>query len=239
MRDKPLIIADGHHRYETALAYRNERRQQNQSATGPPKLSESPGLPPYEFVMMTFVNMDSPGLVILSTHRVVHGLANFSAAGFRSGASKFFTVEEADPEITSRRAAAMLKEAGRAGTAFVAASKDRAFLLSRPLSPGAIFQNVGLRQQGLDVVQLHKALLENVLGISEESIRDQKNVSYIRDAGEALSRVRSGQADIAFLMNPVEVGQMREIAFAGDVLPQKSTDFYPKLLSGLTIYALE
>jgi uncharacterized protein (DUF1015 family) len=88
-------------------------------------------------------------------------------------------------------------------------------------------------------VQLHKALLENILGISEEAIRDQKNVSYVRDAAEALSRVRSGEADIAFLMNPVEIGQMREMAFAGEVLPQKSTDFYPKLLSGLTIYALE
>jgi len=239
MRDKQLIIADGHHRYETALAYRNERRLERQSATGPGKHSEDPGLQPHEFVMMTFVNMDSPGLVILSTHRVVHGLANFSPERFRRGAGEFFSVEEADHEISAERAAVMLKEAGRAGTALVAASKDRAFLLSRPRSPAPTFQNVGLRQQGLDVVQLHKALLENVLGISEEAIRDQKNVSYVRDAGEALSRVRSGEADVAFLMNPVEIRQMREMAFAGEVLPQKSTDFYPKLLSGLTIYALE
>src|SRR5579859_3621545 len=84
MRDKKLIIADGHHRYETALTYRNERRA-GQNAGSPA---------PYEFVMMTFVNMDSPGLLILPTHRVVHGLADFSADGFRASASRFFTVDE-------------------------------------------------------------------------------------------------------------------------------------------------
>jgi uncharacterized protein (DUF1015 family) len=88
-------------------------------------------------------------------------------------------------------------------------------------------------------VQLHKCLLEGVLKLSEESIREQRNLSYVRDADEALSQVRSGKADIAFLMNPCRVQQVRDIAFAGEVMPQKSTDFYPKLLSGLTIYALE
>ena len=89
------------------------------------------------------------------------------------------------------------------------------------------------------MVQLHKCLLETVLGISEEAIRNQQNIRYIRDAGEALSLVRSGNANIAFLMNPARMEQVRDIAFAGDVMPQKSTDFYPKMLSGLTIYALE
>jgi uncharacterized protein (DUF1015 family) len=89
------------------------------------------------------------------------------------------------------------------------------------------------------VVQLHKCLLEAVLEISEDDIRDQKNVSYVRDAGDAMTRVRQGAANVAFLMNPVRIRQVRDIAFAGEVLPQKSTDFYPKLLSGLTIYALE
>src|SRR6185312_16496068 len=113
------------------------------------------------------------------------------------------------------------------------------FLLSRPKSSDEVFKNVSLPQQGLDVVQLHKCLLEQVLGISEAAIRDQTNVSYIRDAGEALSSVRSGQSNVAFLMNPVKMQQMRDVAFADETMPQKSTDFYPKLLSGLTIYALE
>ena len=103
----------------------------------------------------------------------------------------------------------------------------------------ACLRKLSLRQQALDVVQLHKCLLEGVLKISEESIRNQDNVSYCREAAEALSQVQSGNVQIAFLMNPVRMEQVRDIAFAGEVLPQKSTDFYPKLLSGLTIYALE
>jgi uncharacterized protein (DUF1015 family) len=92
------------------------------------------------------------------------------------------------------------------------------------------------------VVQLHKCLLERVLKLSEESIRNQENISYVRDAGEALAQVRGAggtRANIAFLMNPCRMTQVRNIAFAGEVMPQKSTDFYPKLLSGLTVYALE
>ena len=96
------------------------------------------------------------------------------------------------------------------------------------------------RQQSLDVVQLHKVLLENVLHLTEESMRNQQNLSYVRDATEALSHLQgSPRADVVFLMNPCRVSQVRDIAFAGEVMPQKSTDFYPKLLSGLTVYALD
>jgi uncharacterized protein (DUF1015 family) len=189
--------------------------------------------------MMTFVNMDTPALVILPTHRVVHGLTSFSMDSFRESANSFFTVDEVDPSLDARRATAILREAAHTGTSLLAVAADRAFLLSRPKSPAAAFDGVSLRQQGLDVVQLHKCLLQHALGISEEAIREQKNVSYIRDAGEAMARAREGKADVAFLMNPARMQQVRDIAFGGEVLPQKSTDFFPKLLSGLTIYALE
>jgi uncharacterized protein (DUF1015 family) len=236
MNDKKLIIADGHHRYETALNYRNEMRARgNLAGTG--KSSE---IPPHELVMMTFINMDSPGLVILPTHRVVHGLASFSAESLRDGARQYFSVEEVDPSIDETRATAIVREAGHAGTALLAVTADRAFLMDTPKWAGSkVFAGLSLRQQSLDVVQLHKCLLEGVLGISEEAIRDQHNITYVRDTGEALARVRRGAANVAFLMNPVRMRQVRDIAFAGEVLPQKSTDFYPKLLSGLTIYALE
>lgn len=247
MRDKKLIIADGHHRYETALTYRNERRET--SAAGPPAGSmprelgrtgaSAPELAPYELAMMTFVNMDSPGLVILPTHRVVHSLPSFSMDLLRAGACEFFSVEEADASIDATRATTMLREAAHTGTSLLAVGRERVFLLSRPKAPAAAFGGLSLRQQGLDVVQLHKCLLEGALGISEDAIRDQRNVTYIRDAAEAMAAVRSQRADVAFLMNPARMSQIRDIAFAGEVLPQKSTDFYPKLLSGLTIYALE
>jgi uncharacterized protein (DUF1015 family) len=251
MRDKKLVIADGHHRYETALNYRNERRSLAASATGrgTPREHSSddalvrPGDPenaPYDLVMMTFVQMENPGLVILPTHRVVHNLPAVSAEAFREKASIYFSVEEVDPGIDSDRAHAILREAGRVSTALLAVTVNRIFLLDRPRPvPSDFFSGFSLGQQSLDVVQLHKCLLEKVLGISEEAIRDQQNIGYVRDSNDAFTQVRSGAANMAFLMNPVRMREMRDIAFAGDVMPQKSTDFYPKLLSGLTIYALE
>jgi len=230
MADKKLIIADGHHRYETALNYRNERRASAPGATA---------TAPYDFAMMTFVNMDSPGLLILPTHRVVHSLQPFSMEDLRQNASEFFSVEEVDPALDSRRATAILREAGHTGTALLGVSHERAFLFSRPKASGSIFEGLSLQQQGLYVVQLHKCILERALGISEEAIRNQQNVTYIREAEESLGMVRSQKANVAFLMNPVRMREVRDIAFAGGVLPQKSTDFYPKLLSGLAIYALE
>jgi uncharacterized protein (DUF1015 family) len=240
MKDKKLIIADGHHRYETALNYRNERRSTADTAAPTSKDSLSTEVFPYEMVMMTFVNMDSPGLLILPTHRVVLGLTKFSSEEFRQKAKQFFSVEEVDPAVDAARATGILREAGHAGTALLAITGDRVFLLDTPQVVGSkFFSGFSLRQQSLDVVQLHKCLLEGVLRISEEAIRNQQNVAYVRDAGEAMAQVRAGGANVAFLMNPVRMSQVRDIAFAGEVLPQKSTDFYPKLLSGLTIYALE
>src|SRR5271157_2765929 len=232
MRDRKLIIADGHHRYETALTYRNERRAAADTGSGFPV--------PYDSVMMTFVDMDRPGLVILPTHRLVFGLPSFSAAQFQAEARKFFHVEEVDAGIDATRATAILQQAGHTGTALLAITSGRSFLLHSPRAIGtSLFGNLSLRQQALDVVQLHKCLLERALKISEEAIRHQANVSYCREAAEALTQVQSGKVQVAFLMNPVRMDQVRDIALAGDVLPQKSTDFYPKLLSGLTIYALE
>jgi uncharacterized protein (DUF1015 family) len=232
MRDKKLVIADGHHRYETALNFRNECR----AAAGAGSNPEAP----YEFVMMTLVNMNDPGLLVLPTHRVVHSLNSFSADEFQKSSGRFFEVEEIDPGLDAARATKLLGERGRARTALLAVTADRAFLLHSPKPASAqFFTGLSPRQQGLDVVQLHKGLLESVLKLSEESIRNQQNLSYLRDASEALDHVRKGAANITFLMNPCPVEQVRDIALAGEVMPQKSTDFYPKLLSGLTAYALD
>jgi uncharacterized protein (DUF1015 family) len=230
MADRKLIIADGHHRYETALTYRNERRQAGPAAS----------TAPHDSVMMTFVDMDCPGLAILPTHRVVFGLPPVKLASFSNDVRRFFNVEEADAAIDAGRATAILQQAGLAGTALLAVTRDRVLLLHTPKAVGTpAFGNLSLSQQALDVVQLHKCLLEGCLGISEDAIRNQQNVAYLRETAEALAQVRDGRVQIALLMNPVRMQQVRDIAFAGEVLPQKSTDFYPKLLSGLTIYALE
>ena len=233
MKDKKLVIADGHHRYETALTYRNECRAANPASQA--------GAGPAEFVMMTFVNMNDPALCILPTHRVVHSLASFLEEDFLRSARNFFNIDEINEVLDPPSATAILRESGRTGTTLLAATKNRNFLLHHPDPTAAenLFAGLSLRQQSLDVVQLHKCLLESVLNLSEESIRNQQNLSYVRDTAEALAQVREGRAQIAFLMNPCRVSEVRDIAFAGEVMPQKSTDFYPKLLSGLTIYALD
>ena len=129
--------------------------------------------------------------------------------------------------------------AGERGTSFVAVIKQGPYLLqAKKRAMQDALSGISSQQRELDVIQLHKILLERVLGISEEAIRNQDHVRYERDAFEAISQVRQG-ANVAFLMNPARIEQVRDIAFSGEVLPQKSTDFYPKLLSGMTIYALE
>jgi uncharacterized protein (DUF1015 family) len=235
MRAQKLIIADGHHRYETALAYRAECRQ---GAGG--NSAGDHGSAPHDYAMMTFVDMDCPGLVILPTHRAVFGVSQENISKFREEARQFFNVEEIDAGIDGARAIAILKQAGMAGTALLAIGAEKAFLLHTPKAIGTrLFGDLSLKQQALDVVQLHKCVLENCLGISEEAMRNQQNVTYFREADEALARVRDGGMQMAFLMNPVRMQQVRDIALGGEVLPQKSTDFYPKLLSGLAIYALD
>jgi len=231
MRDKKLVIADGHHRYETALNFRNECR----TAAG-----KTDPQAHYEYVMMTFVNMNDPGLVVLPTHRVVHSLNSFSVDDFRKTCEEFFEVEEVEPRIDAASSTALLNKWRQKASALLAVTPSRAFLL-HSIKPAAskFFAGLSSRQQALDVVQLHKCVLEGVLKLSEESIRNQQNLSYLRDASEAIEQVRQGKANLTFLINPCRVQQVRDIAFAGEVMPQKSTDFYPKLLSGLTAYALD
>jgi uncharacterized protein (DUF1015 family) len=239
LEDKKLIIADGHHRYETALNYAKERAGERTPEPGE-RISGGLPQPPYPeaAAMMTFINMDSEGLVILPTHRVVFGLEGFSAAKMLEAARGYFEIEP----LAEHDAAAAMARLGAPGrkTAFVAVTADGWYLMTaKPEAVAAALGETPQRQRQLDIVQLHSLVLERLLGISAEAIRDQTHLRYLRDAGEAATQVAHGEADVAFLMNPVTLDQLREVAFAGEVMPQKSTDFYPKLLSGLAIYALD
>jgi uncharacterized protein (DUF1015 family) len=237
MADKKLIIADGHHRYETALAYSREHAQASQAKSESSIAQLPQPAYPEAAVMMTFVNMDSDGLVILPTHRVVHGLHNFDTGKFAAAAKTYFCVESL-PEADSVDHIEILGK--QQGTAFVAVTGSGAFLLrSRPEAMTAALSGLPERQRHLDLSHLHSVILDRILGLDAEKVREQTNLRYLRDAGEAVEQVRRGEADVAFLTNPVAMEQLKEVAFAGEVMPQKSTDFYPKLLSGLAIYALE
>jgi uncharacterized protein (DUF1015 family) len=238
MEDKKLIIADGHHRYETALNYSREhapasvaRTERNLANTTP-----QPAYPEAA-VMMTFVNMDSGGITILPTHRVVFGLRDFQPAVFIERARDFFDIQavSADDGVQLTRLLAR-----QSGTAFVAVTKLGYHLLrAKPAIVAQALAELPERQRRLDLAQLHSLVLQQLLGITPEAILEQRNLRYVRDAGEAMEQVLRGEADVAFLTNPITLGQLREVAFAGDVMPQKSTDFFPKLLSGLAVYALD
>jgi uncharacterized protein (DUF1015 family) len=208
MADKKLLIADGHHRYETALAFHRE----------------NPALPGADRVMMTFVNMHSPGLKILATHRVVSGIPNFDAGEFIRQAAAGFEVAQIPSLEALQRVWAESPDRAIIGAAIAA----RLYLIEARDSAGQ-----------LDVGVLHDRLLRGLLGIGEEAVREEKNLRYIRGLDAAVAEARSGAAQIAFLLKPVSVDAVARISFGGGVMPQKSTDFYPKLLSGLTIYKLE
>jgi uncharacterized protein (DUF1015 family) len=247
MADKKLIIADGHHRYETSTAYMHERAAQlGVDEKTEPKKTEN-GLPqpafPEQAMMMTLVNMDAPGITILPTHRVVFGLQHFNGRQFAAKAEHFFTVEEIQPTADGHfpGAAALLHRLNEAsGVAFIAATRDGDFLLTAKADAVApVLAGLSPRQQELDVVQLHKVVLEKLLGLNEETVRAGSNVRYLREATEALQQVGCGNADVAFLIKPVTLEQMRDISLNLEVMPQKSTDFYPKLLSGLAMYTLD
>jgi uncharacterized protein (DUF1015 family) len=263
MADKRLVIADGHHRYETALAFRNEQRQLNTGVPHPPPEGKGWGVDaPHEYVMATFINMASPGLTILPTHRVVHGLPNFETGWFVNSARHNFMFQDVsslmprvsgtgphfDPVIARQLLRCELpgtttlsreRLAAPGDVVMLAVTRNSTFLFySKPGWTDTVLASFSPLERQLDVVQLHKLILETVLELSEQDIRDQKNIRYIRDASEAVAEVERG-ANVAFLMNPVRMSQVRDIAFSGGVMPQKSTDFYPKLLSGLTIYSLD
>jgi uncharacterized protein (DUF1015 family) len=237
MADKKLIIADGHHRYETALNYSKERAPATTHRTEH-NASELPHPPyPEAAVMMTFVNMDAEGIVILPTHRVVHSLSSFDPALFAQKAEQFFNVEKLSEAPAAGHIDALRREKG---VAFVAVTRDGAFLLrSKPEAAAAALASLPENQRQLDLSHLHTIVLDRLLGLDVEKVREQTNLRYLRDAAEAVDQVLRGEADVTFLTNPVTMEQLREVAFAGSVMPQKSTDFFPKLLSGLTIYALE
>ncbi len=229
MRERPLVIADGHHRYETALAYRDFRRELGERDERA------------EYVMMTFIRKESEGLTILPTHRVVHSLAGFDWQAFAAGARRFFEWEAVEAGAAGHLRA-RLAEAGRHGPALIAyagAGKLALLRLRADLDLAAALGDVPAGLRRLDVVILHRLLLERALGIDRQAVREEKNLRYVRELDAALAQVDRGQAQLALLMNPTPVEAVWENALAGNPLPQKSTDFYPKLLSGLTAYWLD
>lgn len=232
MRTKNLVIADGHHRYETALQFRDDLRAQGRDDARA------------DYVMVSFVRLETDGLTILPTHRVLHNLEEFDWKRFLAQSTEFFEWEELDTHDAGWRARfnQRLSRAGGKRRAFgVYAGPSRAGILSlrRDFDPARVLSDVAPNLCRLDVVILHRLILEKLLNIDRQAVREEKHLRYVRDFDGAISQVEGGEAEMCFLLNPTRVSEVWENALEGRALPQKSTDFYPKLLSGLAIYWLD
>jgi uncharacterized protein (DUF1015 family) len=242
MADKKLIIADGHHRYETALNLRNEARTRSGNHD---RMAAS------EFAMATFINAHSRGLTILPTHRVIR-IAGFDFEKFRSDLAPYFDWYAYPFQNASERAASYaefrkdLQAKGETASAIGIYPQHSGpggafylFVLGKEADLETALADISPAQRGLDVVLLHRLIIEKGLGITAEAVAGEKNLTYEREMDAAIADVDRGEAQLAALLNPARIEQVSEIALGGDVMPQKSTDFYPKLLSGLTIFKVE
>ena len=234
---KKLAIADGHHRYETALAYRNECR----AHAGKTDFDA-----PYEKVMMSVFNTAGEGWTILPTHRVVTNVPGFSLESFRAALAGIFdsksypftAANRAEVYETFRRDLVAGQEKRAIGV-YAGGGTFTILVLKTDANLQTLLPGVSPAQRQLDVVLLHSLILERGLGITPDAVKTEKNITYEREMDTAIKEVDEGRAQICFLLNSVSVETVANMAIAGEVLPQKSTDFFPKLMSGITMYRLK
>lgn len=228
LADKDLYIADGHHRYETAVNFMRECQERGWKPAAP----ES-----FDVRMMTLFNIDAPGMTIRPIHRMVHGVSDFDPEGFLARAKENFVV-------VRHRSFAAMEEATKAG-------RDRHTF---GCYTGGIFSTLTLQDERvmdqliargssdwkrLDVSILHAAILEPLLGIDARALEEEQSITYTVDANRGVKMVKEGKEQLFFLLNPTTPDQVRRVADRGEKMPQKSTDFYPKLLTGLVLAKME
>ena len=227
MKHQRVLVADGHHRYETAIMYKDAERLRNPHHTGKE---------PYNFVPVFFTSMNDPGLIILPTHRLLHSMNGFQQGDFLRQVGEIFDVNVVEsPAILLKR---------------LTDTSSISFGLLLPEEPYCVF--LSLNGKGrikvshlppvvsqLDVTILHRLIFQEMLGMSPEAQEKKLYLEYVKEIADAKEAVRSGRAQAAFLMNATRIEQVRAVAEAGLVMPQKSTYFYPKLLSGTVIYSFK
>ena len=232
MQDKQLLIADGHHRYETALNYRNE----------------NPDCPAAQYRMMAFVNTANVGLVVLPTHRLLKALPGFKPAEFLAKARRHFEVRSYPGHCSAVRQATVealheLQAEGKHAIALCTGDGCHYILVLRDLAFMNDVDDHSEAWRKLDVSILHHLLLEKLLGITQEQIAEQTYVEYVQDFPHAIDaaaeRVHSGEAQALFLLNPTRIEEVMQVARDNERMPQKSTFFYPKVYTGLVFNALD
>lgn len=222
--DRKLYIADGHHRYETALNYRNSRREKGLADGGE------------DYVMMMLVDMENDGLVVFPTHRMVRGLSEFSGEKLMKACEAYFEVTRQSKVGEISETLDNLYRQGKKAFACYCGGEDWTLLVLKDKSVMAqLLPEKSDAYRGLDVSVLHSLILERLLGIDRENMANQKNLVYTRSMEEAVASVQNGESQCAFLLNPTRVQEIRDVAAAGEKMPQKSTYFYPKLITGLVM----
>jgi len=223
-----LIIADGHHRYETALNYRDEMRA---------KYPDAPPDAGFNYRMVTLVSMQDPGLVILPTHRLIHSYRQMSGAEALEQAKKYFEVAPVEDRAAMEAA---LAQAESTHPRFGFYNGDYTVLMLR--DPAVLERLLPDRAPAwclLDVSVLHELFIERVLGIDKAAVERKENIEYLRDPQMGYDAVDRGEAEFLLVLNPTRMAQVRACTAAGEKMPQKSTDFYPKVIGGLVMMPLE
>lgn len=232
MKEKPLFIADGHHRYETSLAYREQMRRENG------KLGDDL---PLDYVMMVCVSMNNNGLKILPAHRLVRNIKDYRIDRILQSIQESFNVEPLGKGRTVEDFMSSLNNETKGHTFIMYVGQEDAcykLRLSNEKLLDAVFAKDHPEWRHLDAGILHGMIINKILGINSTEVTVKDYVKYVKEETEAVSLVRSGQYQLAFFLKPTRIEQVREIAMARKVMPPKSTYFYPKLITGIVINSL-
>lgn len=221
-----LYIADGHHRYETALNYRNYCRENGISKEGDAQ----------DYQMIYLVDMDHPGLVVFPTHRLVRDLPDFDKNKMLNLCEKYFEITAFSGTENMESELAKRYDEGKKAFGFYCGNGEWYLLVLRDIDVMSQFlPDLCTASQRLDVSVLHTLILENIFGIDKENMANQINLTYTKFFDEAVSLVDSGEFQCSFVLNPTRVSEIRDVAAAGEKMPQKSTYFYPKMITGMVM----
>jgi uncharacterized protein (DUF1015 family) len=226
-RDKQVYIADGHHRYETALEFAQEMAEHGESG--------------YDYVLTTLVNVYDPGLLVLPTHRVVGNLSDLTVKSILESLSTLFAVEEIGTLDELPHLMVKLEEQ-KDNHVFGMASGEKLYFLTLKDQEAAarlLPSDRSASWKSLDVAILDNLILDNMLGVGEAQRRSQDNLAYSRSEEWVITQIKNRVYQLGFFLNPTQVQEIVNVAEARDKMPQKSTYFYPKLLTGLIINKLD
>lgn len=226
LAEKSVYIADGHHRYETGLNYRRECAAANPGHTGEE---------PCNFILTYLNNIHDRGLVVFPIHRLVHSVEGFDAAKFRRRLEEHFTVTE----LEDRAAMKAYLEASVSSYAYGVLTGSYVLGITLRDDPaGLLDSGISSALQKLGLVVLHEVVLNRVLGIGQEALAQQTNIIYVKDDAEVFRAVSEGKVQAGIVVRPATVGQVLAVSESGGVMPQKSTFFYPKIMTGLVFNPL-